>query len=371
MKKNGKGHFAKVIRLLKTFFAILIILVASGILFFIAYLHRTDPPLSVFYLSIASSLLCIAIIALTYEIINRRQTEIFLYELLNTALDRQDLRILSKISVFLFKESNRIQEIVSVDHQSHLLKTIIGIRCGNQSMADEIVDGFVNKVFTFPKTWRNRRHRIVLNELPQEKYSQEICNSYYSLTLEMKYQYELDRVFFQFGYVSDRDKFEELVGKFDFEYIYLLSSPELSDKIDNPIFSVSKVEINGISLIASSPQKKKDSLLINYRNKSLNNMLGREVSVHYIISTFILKRNHKFFDQILFPTKNSSTIFEFSGTKIHSVSVREFYVSAQQAKVRYFPPSVPKSVEVSIDDWVFPESGQIFVWNYPEDKYHW
>jgi len=369
--KNKGNNLHKLVGLLKTFITILIIFIISLFLFFLAYQNRKDQSVSLFILTIASTLLSISLIAFTHDIITRHYTEMHIKQWFQNALDQQDLRILSKLSTFLLKEKDRLQEVVSADYQSHLLKTIVGMRCGDQSMADEIVDGLVNKILSFPKILRNRRHRIILKELADENYPQDIRDAYYKLTLEMKYQYNLDKEIFRLGYVYDREEFENHVQNYDIEYIFLLACPELENRLECDLFTVVKVEVNDLKLELYKKNSSNGSLMLEFSHKDLKDMINKDVSVQYIVSTFMPKRNHKFFDKIIFPTKNSSTLFEYPETDICSVSVRDFYVSAKQTKIRYFPPDLPRSVEVTIDDWVFPESGQIFVWNYRNSQYNY
>ena len=58
-------------------------------------------------------------------------------------------------------------------------------------------------------------------------------------------------------------------------------------------------------------------------------------------------------------TKAVKVEFEYGGTDIIYVNIEDLFVSKAASSIR---SSTPQSIEIDVDDWVFPKGGVVFVW---------
>ncbi|MBA7470514.1 hypothetical protein ES707_05801 [subsurface metagenome] len=327
--------------------------------------------------ALGGGLLSTAIISVTFQWFTVWETEQRLHHLFKTELLKQDIRIQNKLLQTLILNKAAIKEIISSSEGDNILKLLIQQRLNDDRMGDEIYKGFLQEIFKHQSRWYNRHHTTTLSILNGEEFNQDFKSRHYRLTIHVVYETYLRKINFNYAYFSCKEKFDKAVAVGDYEYSFLMDFlPKeftISQKISKFLFNVKYVKVthrfNELVLkenILSSFQTEQAKLPCTYvyTHNDLKKITGERVTVEYLIETLIPKYDQRFFTKIAWPTYGTVDSLIYANTGIKEVSVREFFVSSQRAKIQYLPSENPCSVEVSINEWVFPESGIVYVWTF-------
>ena len=169
----------------------------------------------------------------------------------------------------------------------------------------------------------------------------------------------------RFALTTDINLYSRYLGEYE-DIFFSVSIKKYGMEITSDIYDVKEVMIDEL-VLERKETKKEDFYEIRYSHDKLQDKIGMEVLISYIIETVLSKEGNYFFVNIVCPTKTVTVTFS-SDRDLSYIDPCAFFVSLKEPAIRgYESNGKNKSkdifAQVSLNDWVFPHSGVIFVWS--------
>ncbi len=140
------------------------------------------------------------------------------------------------------------------------------------------------------------------------------------------------------------------------EYRWLLES----GKIGAADFQVKEVRVDGRKLAPREAKLTERGYEIYFQEPNLGPKLNQPVKMEIETQTWQAKENRELPIYIVYPTKGMKVTFDYTETGIAAVKAISFLAGKDRYPQR--STSQGKSITLSLEGWVFPNSGITFVW---------
>lgn len=320
---------------------------------------------------LAGTLIVAGIVTGTYELMVREET----LKQITESID-ETFRVLKKDIGNTVKQSvsscvgqsllldKKIQkEILSSGKISEVMLTCLSTKVGEE-MSQELLTGVINPVINaFESTKQRVMYDYDLNIQLEESKEPGTESIFYSLRLRVEYKYVLKIPQFRFACATSLETFRVLIDDPTVVYAYYLSNPTIPDIRFNIDDIDLQCEGHSISLQRTESKIREGVKEISYGSFELPKYVGKECKLFYRISTLIRKDGHMYFVRIKHPIRNLRATFDSGNTTITQVSVSDQFVASGGVVLQEETIGGRIRRVVSVDGWVFPNSGVTFVWH--------
>ncbi|MBC8313203.1 MAG: alanine racemase [Candidatus Cloacimonetes bacterium] len=239
-----------------------------------------------------------------------------------------------------------------------IIQTSLNQRLNSKEIGSIIHQKILENLFsTYDKKigWKtNFVHSIKFFEIKNDI---KISEQFFLAKTKLSYHKILTRDNFKIVCANSLKNLEQYFQSENVEYRWLLDN-----KIDlKNSFKIDKIMVNDILLTCFVKANNTTNFEIECSHPKLKNLLGNEVQFTIDTTTYYPKSKHQlgvYFSEL---TKGISVAFDFSETEIKNVEAISFIVGKEK-----FPNSEEKNGKITINshkkDWVFPNSGIVFVW---------
>lgn len=340
------------------------ILLALAILFYVlSYVtDRTNTFLSRSFQSIGVALMIVSLIDLTYDWFIRKTEREELKHLFEKILNDHDGRTETMLLRALTLEESIVAQTIRREKVDDILRACLYAKLLDRDMSDEILESFLSEVFRYQTRWYNVSHNVTLTTLDEDELPQIVKEEFYRAVIHFHYSAILRHTEFIFRCTQDIETYKLSAKDEKCEYSWFLPPSPSIKSFDEKSFRILKIEVDDVTLEEKQITTTEGLCEIVFTSDDITEKLNRHVVVDYMIETMIAKRGNLFFTNVSHPYRGLAVTFDFAKTDIHSVITRDFFVSAVRPHITYVPPKKPQRIKLTIEDWVFPKSGVIFVW---------
>ena len=191
----------------------------------------------------------------------------------------------------------------------------------------------------------------------------ELKEDFDALLIRHHYKTVLQKEEFKFACVTDPHLYFENIGKY--EDLFLSTSlGKYGIESISKVYNVVSVDIDQIPLKRTGVKKGETIYEISYSHPDLREKIGKKVLISYTFESVFSKEGNYYMNNIVYPTK-TVTITVSSEIALSYIDPTAFFVSSERPNLVSYDKNTDKNIfsKVSINDWVFPYSGVIFVWS--------
>jgi len=254
------------------------------------------------------------------------------------------------------------RDLVSREKINEVIGVCMSSKLGD-SIASELLDGVIKPIFN---AFENEYQRIMfdydLRVTLARNGDYKKDGSFYSLHITIEYKFVLKIPELKFACVSSLSDFREYLINPRITHTYLLPHESLPEKaFDIPTIDI---QCRGKSIILErlDEEPSKGIKVISFRGEGLSDFIGLECKLFYKVSSVIDSNGHFYFYRTKHPIKNLKITFDSGNTDITQVDVVDQFVSSGPV-ILHEERTYGKIIKmVSVDGWIFPNSGITFVW---------
>lgn len=353
---------------------VVILFVASGLLYFFDYLGTfpgTPHILAIFtrspFPALADACLTSAIVGFTFEILVRSEAEAGLQDMIRELLKEQTDAILEGIPGVLLSQEKALRALREPTLEKIVLRAL-QLRLSDDRMAAGIFDGVVRKAIAYKQRWMNLRHEIIVRDIVDAQVPEQIRKNFFDVIIRVTYYTKLSKTRFVFVCVNTPEQFNELMENPNYEFPWMIPPSDFFEKPGKDVFEVLQVFVDKVQLEVAIQEEKNGRFEIVYEHPSLIGKVGQDVTVNYVVRVKAERIGHLIYTTVVYPTYDVAIEFDFARASIDYVDVIDYFVAAQQPSIRYIPDREnPSKITVQLKDWALPKSGAIFVWSLKEE----
>ncbi len=205
------------------------------------------------------------------------------------------------------------------------------------------------------------RYDISIAHLPEAVHPQKRTDAYFQLRTHIEYKKTIRSNLFLIGCASDRNQLEALIEDEHCEYRWILGDDE--DLVIERDFTVEKMRIDGEDIPIMEARKTHRGYEVWCGSDALKTKINTEVKIEIEILTKKAKSNRTYAVYLLYPTRGLEINFHYEHAGLKNVRAESFFagrhpqaaISAHRGKAIH--------VKISSEEWVFPTSGVIFIWD--------
>ncbi len=312
------------------------------------------------WLSLNEALIAIVVVVFAYEWIVRKETEKKLDLTLRTHFEDQAKSIEKQISKALIIEPDVMRQFdyVVVDN---IIRKGLEIRLRDDQLAKETYDSLLSQLLISDERRSNYRCKVSLRTFRGS--SDDIRQKYYEGYINVEYYTYLQKNAFRFTCVASTEEYNKLLRDPSWELRWIIEPTQEFPVTDKSVFDVVYISVGGKPL-RINPTNEDGKYVIVADLPELQSMFGKLVKVDYCYKTQIQKLGHLLMVNVPCPTKSVRVEFEYGDTDIHYVNIQDLIVSKAASSIH----RTPGSIEIDVDDWVFPKGGVVFVWVLRSEK---
>lgn len=265
-------------------------------------------------------------------------------------------------TVSMFLEALYQQDVMKLYSDERIEE--IGRRALSQLFRDDdfgrdLFDTVRTRVKRVDERWYDYRSSFIIEPSNVE----DLRDKYYDVTCVMEYRKRIhtDKLFFRV--VDSVGEQEKYVWRPDTELCFLNSRPPERNLFDDDFFLVSDVRLQSTGL---EIKRDTNDLGDNVFYVDIPQEFQRSTEPQKILLKFHLKsrkRGHLMSQGPIVPTKNVLITLSHRGTDIGRVRMIGFFASGTPPTYMTIPNEKdPHEYHVSVDGWVLPRSGVVFVW---------
>jgi len=195
----------------------------------------------------------------------------------------------------------------------------------------------------------------------EEKAVDDHTENYFRVTTHIEYTKTLRNEIFLIGCAMNNRQLAALFADPRCEYRWLLS--EQNHPFRESDFQIERVRVDGEDVSILRREKTERGYEIWCGGDALNPKLGRPVKIEVEVVTKKFKSSNVFSVFLVYPTRGLEIGFDYGDTCMRNVREVSFFSGRRPN------PEVVKSegksvrIRVKDDDWIFPTSGVIFIWD--------
>jgi alanine racemase len=185
--------------------------------------------------------------------------------------------------------------------------------------------------------------------------------AYFQLNTHVEYKKTIRSSIFMIGCASDSGQLAALIEDPHCEYRWILGQGD--DLVVERDFKVARMRIDGEDIPVIEAKKTGRGYEVWCGSERLKDKINKEVKIEIEIVTIKARGNRTFPVYLLYPTRGLEINFNYENANLKNVKQESFFAG------RHPQPSISssrgKSINIKISDqeWIFPQSGVIFIWD--------
>lgn len=257
------------------------------------------------------------------------------------------------------KEVNN--QILSSETIDEILRNCLEKKVGDNAKADAIMKSLLENVINKSGTIRDLDVSITLSNFNDtaKKYSDY---SKYRINYVIRYKATLSADSFIFMLTNSKSIQNSNLGTFN--YCQFVDSCFSGSEV---FFNINEITVEGQSLTRIGERiTGADYVQEEYWHESCNGKKGQEVQVCYSVDFLTRKRGNHYSYFTPFMTNGVHLKFDVSATDIKRIKLLTYFNSGEKPTI--IPATGtndnPKTIEITLNDWVLPLSGAAFIWQF-------
>lgn len=371
-KNNSK--LLQLIRKLKIHRVSLFFLLLGGLFLYlpdVEFIKRLAP-LSHWLILSGQTLIIGGIITATYEYIIREETRSEMFQEIrneiSNSMNQGSKRLEKTISLYIARAlmtDKRVQrEVLRTTKINDIISTCLSTKL-DEDMAEDLFEGVILPVLSgFENTAQRVMYNYNLDIRLKENDDNNINDEFYTLLMSVEYKYKIKIPQLKFACFTSLEDFHICLKDPTYTYAYYLPVSKLS----GIMFDVSDVKMQcqkTTLFLEKNIDEENDSFKkIIFNHPESVKYIGKMCKLSYMMRTIIRKDGHMFFVRIKHPIRDFRAVFDTGNTDITEVSVSDQFVSSGGSMLQNVSDSGKIIKIVSVDGWIFPNSGVTFVWHY-------
>lgn len=205
------------------------------------------------------------------------------------------------------------------------------------------------------------RYDITISQLPETAEYKRRSEAYFQLRTHVEYTKTIRSGIFMIGCASDRTQLDALIEDEHCEYRWILGG---GDDLDiERDFTVEKMRIDGEDIPVIEAKKTRRGYEVWCGSEALKAKINKEVKIEIEILTKKAKNNRTFPVYLLYPTQGLEINFHYEHAGLQNVRAESFFAGRHPQAAITTTKDKAINVRVSPEEWVFPTSGVIFIWD--------
>lgn len=253
-----------------------------------------------------------------------------------------------------------IDNMLSDSMINNVLENCLARKVNNPEKAHAILSSLLENVINKSDTIKELDVSMTLSPFID---TEHIYCAYdtYKLTYVIRYKTILDSESFVFIMTNDKSIQNTNLGKFI--YCQFVDSLFSGSKV---YFKINDITIDGERLILQSKEESPNCIRKIYWNKNCDSKKGEEVQICYSVEFLVRKFGNHYSYFTPFMTKEIHLKFDAISTDIERIKLLTYFNSSKKPTII---PSLgtinnPKTIEITLNDWILPFSGASFVWQF-------
>jgi alanine racemase len=204
------------------------------------------------------------------------------------------------------------------------------------------------------------RYNIVIAELPESVEHKRRTETYFQLRTHVEYKKTIRSDIFMIGCAGDSAQLAALIEDEHCEYRWMLGGDDLALERD---FQLEKMRIDDEDIPIIEAKKTFRGYEVWCGSEKLKSKINTDVKIEIEILTKKAKSNKMFPVYLLYPIRGLEINFNYSKAHLKNVRAERFFAGRHpQAAIQ---TSLGQSIKITISDeeWIFPTSGVIFIWD--------
>lgn len=372
-QKNDRKFFG-LIKKLKVDRVSLFCLVLGGVFLYLPNLEFVKGllPLGDWLKLLGQALIVGGIITATYEYIVRKETYSEMAQEIENQIGismAQESEKLKKnmplyVTRALMADREVQKEILGSTKINEIISTCLSSKLG-EDMTKDLFEGVIQPVLNgFERTAQRVMYNYNIYVQLEENENSDIKDAFYTLEMSIDYKYEIKIPQLKFACLTSEKDFNIYLRDSTYTYTYYLPVPTLSGTMFDVL--VAKILCQGKTLNLEKKVDEEGASLkkIRFDHPDFAKYTGKTSKLIYRIRTLIRKDGHMFFIRTKHPIRDFRAIFDTGNTDITGVYVSDQFVSSGSSTVEDGGSGRKILKIVSVDGWIFPNSGVTFVWRY-------
>jgi alanine racemase len=204
------------------------------------------------------------------------------------------------------------------------------------------------------------RYDIAISQLPEALEYRRRADAYFQLRTHVEYKKTIRSDTFMIGCASDREQLDALIEDEHCEYRWILGGSDLVIEHD---FTVEKMSIDGENIPVIEAKKTHRGYEVWFGSEKLKPKINKEVKIEIEILTKKAKGNRTFPVYLLYPTRGLEINFNYESANLKNVRAESFFAGRHPQAAISSKRGKSIDIKISHEEWVFPTSGVIFIWD--------
>ena len=204
------------------------------------------------------------------------------------------------------------------------------------------------------------RYDITISQLPETADHKRSADTYFQLRTHVEYKKTIRNDIFMIGCASDSAQLAALIEDEHCEYRWILGGDDLVIERD---FTVEKMCIDGEDIPIIEAKKTNRGYEVWCGSDQLKQKINKEVKIEIEILTKKAKGNRTFPVYLLYPTRGLEINFHYEHAGLKNVRAESFFAGRHPQAAIQASKGKTINIKISNEEWVFPTSGVIFIWD--------
>lgn len=312
---------------------------------------------------IGSTLFGTGLLAIFFEYVDRKHGDERTEQRIRAAVRNEAPAIRDAVLDSFAFNADALKGIASDETLDRISSNALGLRLGDDALAQEVYTDVRNQVIRVPERWRDLRISV---HLAPEKKPTEPSRPMFVATVRREYRVRPAGPILRFASTGDLGEYRELLRDTTVAGQWYFQPKGNVDAGDRRVFELLQFSINGTERpIRRTERSGSQVYSVNLGKAAADD---QEVTIAYTYRALVQQHGHLLYLDVSRPTKGINVQLSYTGSGIRYVNTLDFIASNQQARVETSPAEVAeRAVNVSFDGWIFPRSGIAFIWVLDEE----
>lgn len=311
------------------------------------------------------------IITATYEYIVREETYREMTQEIHNEIEKamvQESNKLEKkmplyVAHALMVDKEVQKKILASTKINEIISTCLSTKLG-EDMTKDLFEGVIHPVIS---GFEHGAQRVMYNynlHARLQKREDNNKNKFYEFYLSIEYRHILKIPQLKFVCLTSRKEFDTCLKDPLFTYVYYLPVSNFCGEMFDVPSATIQCEGEILALDKIVEEENTSLKKIKMDHSELPQYMGKICKLFYRIHTIIRRDGHMFFVRIKHPVKDFRAVFDAGNTDIKGLYVSDQFVCSGGSMLENGSTDSKILKTVSVDGWVFPNSGVTFVWHY-------
>jgi alanine racemase len=253
----------------------------------------------------------------------------------------------------------------SISRIDNILRHCLQARAHNEELGDaiyyemfETLFGKENRQLELRSCFR---YDIKIAQLPEANESLPLADDYFQLSTHVEYKKTIRSNIFMIGCASNNAQLAALIEDPHCEYRWILGHDD--DLVVERDFRVERMRIDGEDIPITERKKTARGYEVWCGSEALKDKINCEVKIEIDIVTKKAKGNKAFPVYLLYPTRGLEINFNYEKAALKNVREESFFAGRHPQPSISFKKGEFIDIKISDQEWIFPKSGVIFIWD--------